>query len=73
MLGPEEGCRSLKLSDGSAVDEVLSSVTSYVHQLRAFCRAVDGSQPPVTGGIDAIANMRAIDAVYVASGLGARS
>ena len=73
-MAPQMGHRiRAKLSDGSAVDEVLSSATSYVYQLRAFCRAVDGSQPPVTGGTDAIANMRAIDAVYVASGLGARS
>ena len=46
--------------------------SSYEFQLRAFCRAVAGQEPPLTGGQDAIDNMRVIDAVYEASGLGIR-
>lgn len=73
-MAPQNGHRvRARLADGPSVDEVIDSATSYEHQLRAFCRVVDGSQVPVTGGADAIANMRAIDAVYEASGLGART
>ncbi|MCU1491288.1 MAG: putative oxidoreductase [Acidimicrobiaceae bacterium] len=61
-----------KLEDGSTVDEVLEARTSYEYQLRAFCKVVAGEEPPITGGADAVANMRAIDAVYELSGLGAR-
>jgi predicted dehydrogenase len=72
-MAPQFGHRiRARLEDGSTVDEVLSLLTSYEYQLRAFCAAVTGSEPALTGGADAIANMRAIDAVYVASGLGAR-
>jgi predicted dehydrogenase len=60
------------LADGSTVDETMDVPTSYVYQLRAFYRAVVDRKPPLTGGADAVANMRAIDAVYVASGLGPR-
>jgi predicted dehydrogenase len=61
-----------RLEDGSTVDEVLDVPTSYEYQLRAFCRAVEGTAVPLTGGTDSIDNMRAIDSVYVASGLGVR-
>ena len=72
-MAPQWGHRiRAKLGDGTTVDEVLSTGTSYEHQLRAFCRVVDGSEVAITGGADAIANMRAIDAVYLASGLGPR-
>jgi predicted dehydrogenase len=61
-----------RLEDGSTVDEVLDVPTSYEYQLRAFCRAVEGTAVPLTGGTDSIDNMRAIDRVYMASGLGIR-
>ena len=38
-------------------------------QLEAFCRAVGGGEPPITGVADAIANMEVIDAVYRRAGL----
>jgi predicted dehydrogenase len=73
-MAPQFGHRvRATLADGSTVDEVLRTGTSYEHQLRAFCRVLDGAEPAITGGADAIANMRAIDAVYEASGLGART
>ncbi len=72
-MAPQFGHRILaKFRDGSAVDEVIEAPGSYESQLRAFCRAVDGAELPLTGGTDAIANMRAIDAVYEAAGLGQR-
>jgi len=72
-MAPQFGHRvSATLADGTAVDEVLDLRASYEFQLRAFCRATTGQERPLTGGQDAIANMRVIDAVYEASGLGIR-
>jgi predicted dehydrogenase len=42
---------------------------TYLHQLRAFTRAVLHGEPIITGVDDAIANMTVIDAVYRAAGL----
>jgi predicted dehydrogenase len=72
-MAPQMGHRiSATLADGTTVDEVLDLRSSYEFQLRAFCRAVAGQERPLTGGQDAIDNMRVIDAVYEASGLGIR-
>ena len=49
--------------------EQVEGRTTYDHQLEAFVAAVlDGQEQP-TGGQDAIANMRVIDAVYRAAGM----
>jgi predicted dehydrogenase len=72
-MAPQMGHRIYAtLADGTTVDEVLDLRASYEFQLRAFCRAVAGQERPLTGGQDSIDNMRVIDAVYEASGLGAR-
>jgi len=72
-MAPQMGHRvSATLADGTTVDEVLDLRSSYEFQLRSFCRAVAGEERPLTGGQDAIHNMRVIDAVYEASGLGIR-
>jgi len=72
-MAPQFGHRiHAELVDGTIVDEVLDTATSYEHQLRAFCHTLQGGGPALTGGADAVANMRVIDAVYEASGLGAR-
>jgi predicted dehydrogenase len=50
-------------------DEQVDGQTTYDHQLEAFATAVlNGARQP-TGGRDAIANMRVIDAIYRAAGL----
>ena len=56
---------------GTARERVPGDAT-YTHQLRAFLRAVRQGEAPPTGPDDAIANMRVIDAVYEAAGLGKR-
>ena len=72
-MAPQMGHRiSATLADGTTVDEVLDLRSSYEFQLRAFCRVVAGQEHPITGGQDSINNMRVIDAVYEASGLGIR-
>ena len=55
--------------DGTEKTEQIDGRTTYDHQLEAFVAAVlDGEEQP-TGGQDAIANMRAIDAIYRAAGM----
>ena len=47
--------------------------TTFELQLRAFVAAVRRGAPFPTTAADAAANMKAIDAIYDAAGLGARS
>jgi predicted dehydrogenase len=49
--------------------EKVTGESTYTHQLRAFAAAVRDGAPVPTGGADAIANMRVIDAVYAKAGL----
>jgi predicted dehydrogenase len=56
-------------SDAGEEVEQVEGRTTHHHQLDAFLAAVrDGERQP-TGGEDDIANMRVIDAVYVAAGM----
>jgi predicted dehydrogenase len=59
---------SVRGPGGRAVEH-LSRRPTYEFQLEAFCRAVAGGEPPITGVDDAIANMEVIDAVYRRAGL----
>jgi predicted dehydrogenase len=43
--------------------------TTFHYQLRHVLEVIEGRAEPLTGGEDAIGNMRAIDAVYRAAGL----
>jgi predicted dehydrogenase len=71
-LGPNVYNRlSLRGRRGRAVEH-LSRRPTYEFQLEAFCRAVAGGDPPITGVADAIANMEVIDAVYRSAGLDPR-
>lgn len=47
----------------------LAAGTTYDYQLAAFVDAVENGTTLPTGGQDAIGNMKALDAIYVASGL----
>jgi len=58
---------------GGRTVEHLSRRPTYEYQLEAFCRAVAGGPPPITGPADAVANMEVIDAVYRAAGLEPRT
>jgi len=49
-----------------------AKTSTYTYQLRAFLAAVRDGAPILTAPADAIANMRVVDAVYTASGLGLR-
>lgn len=49
-----------------------AKTATYTYQLRAFAAAVRDGAPVLTPPADAVANMRVIDAVYEAAGLGVR-
>jgi predicted dehydrogenase len=53
--------------------ERVSGESTYTCQLRAFTGAVLRGEPILTGPADAVANMRAIDAIYTAAGLQPRA
>ena len=64
---PQYGCRlRLETKDG-IVDERPADITSYAAQLAHVAAVFLGDALPVTGGQDAIANMRVIDAIYGAA------
>jgi len=56
-------------SDGAARTERFSRRPTYEYQLEAFCGAVLRGEPTLTPPADSIANMRVLDAIYVAAGM----
>ena len=55
--------------DGRTRHEQFPRRHTYDYQLEAFCAAVRRGEPSLTPPTDAVANMRVIDAVYLAAGL----
>jgi predicted dehydrogenase len=71
-VGPQVFHRlTVRTAEGTEVERFTREPT-YLFQLRAFERAVREGAPFPTTVDDAVANMRVIDAVYAASGLGPR-
>ena len=72
--GPQFGYRMTLRRNGTKerirVDG--AKTATYTYQLRAFAAAVRDGAPVLTPPTDAVANMRVIDAVYEAAGLGVR-
>jgi predicted dehydrogenase len=56
-------------SGGATRTEKFSRRPTYEFQLEAFCAAVLRGEPTFTPPADSIANMRVLDAIYVASGM----
>lgn len=54
---------------GKKCRESIYGHTTYWYQLQHVIDVLDGKAQPVTGGADAVANMRAIDAIYDAAGM----
>jgi predicted dehydrogenase len=46
--------------------------STYLHQLAAFCDAIETGTPPITDTADAIANMAVLDRIYRAAGMQVR-
>ena len=55
--------------DGKARSEKFPRKPTYEYQLEAFCAAVLRGEPTLTPPADSIANMRVLDAIYVAAGM----
>ncbi|HEY5025242.1 MAG TPA: Gfo/Idh/MocA family oxidoreductase [Acidimicrobiales bacterium] len=72
-VGPNIYSRLSRRGPTGRAVEHLSRRPTYEFQLEAFCGAVGGGDPPITGVADAIANMDVIDAVYRHAGLEPRS
>jgi predicted dehydrogenase len=56
-------------SGGKTRTEKFPSKPTYEYQLEAFCAAVLRGEPTLTPPSDSIANMRVLDAIYVAAGM----
>lgn len=69
-LAPHVGWHRLKtILDGRTQTERFPGPSTYRHQLDAFAAAIQGGPAPLTGGADAVANHRTMDAIYTAAGL----
>jgi predicted dehydrogenase len=55
--------------DGTARGEKFTRRPTYEFQLEAFCAAVLRGEPTLTPPPDSVANMRVLDAIYVAAGM----
>jgi predicted dehydrogenase len=71
-LAPQLGHRIELRRGGETRAETAPGRSTYHHQLEAVARALREGAPLPTGGADAIANLRVLDGVYRASGLGPR-
>ena len=71
-LAPQLGNVLILTTADGEERETVERTSSYSHQLRAFRDAVDDGAPVPTGGRDAVATMRPIDAIYEKAGLAPR-
>ena len=69
-VSPHSGATLTIESASSPMPQIISGGdTTFHHQLRHVIQVIEGRVQPLTGGDDAIGNMRAIDAIYRAAGL----
>lgn len=69
-VSPHAGATLSIETEAAALPEIVSGgETTFHHQLRHVMAVIEGRVAPLTGGEDAVNNMRALDAVYRAAGL----
>ena len=69
-VSPHAGATLSIETDTPSLPQIVSGGdTTFHHQLRHVLDVIAGRAQPLTGGEDAINNMRAIDAIYLAAGL----
>jgi predicted dehydrogenase len=69
-VSPHAGATLVIENDSPSLPHIASGgETTFHHQLRHVLECIAGRAQPLTGGEDAVATMRAIDAIYRASGL----
>ena len=66
-IAPHNGNKIIIEVDRSSQSETVAGESTYFYQLRHFTAAIDGSEPPLTGGEDGINNMQLIDNIYAAA------
>ena len=67
-IAPHDGKKIVTEVDGASQSESVAGESTYYYQLQHFIAAVEGSEAPLTGGEDAVNNMRLIDSIYAAAG-----
>jgi len=67
-IAPHNGNKITTEVDGASQSESVEGESTYYYQLRHFVAAIDGTEAPLTGGQDAVNNMRLIDDIYTAAG-----
>lgn len=67
-IAPHNGNKIIFESNGTSHSESISGESTYFYQLAHFVAAAEGSEAPLTGGEDAINNMRLIDNIYSEAG-----
>jgi predicted dehydrogenase len=69
-VSPHAGATlSIEGEAGSVPEIVSGGETTFHYQLRHVIDVIEGRAQPLTGGDDAIGNMRAIDSIYRAADL----
>ncbi len=69
-VSPHSGATLSIEADSPSLPQIVSGgETTFHFQLRHVLEVIEGRAQPITGGDDAINNMRAIDAIYRAAGL----
>ena len=69
-VSPHAGATLSVEGENAPMPQIVSGGdTTFHYQLRHVLEVIEGRAQPVTGGDDAIGNMRAIDAIYRAAGL----
>jgi len=63
-IAPHNGNKLLLEKDDESVSESIAGESTYFYQLQHFLAVVEGSATALTGGEDALDNMRLIDAIY---------
>lgn len=65
---PHTGHELRIVSQDESTTETVAGNSTYWHQLRHVIAVLDGREAPLTGGTDAIANMRVLDEIYRQAG-----
>ena len=68
-IAPHMGHELIIEAAGGTSREKVAGDTTFVHQLRHVIGVLQGTVEPLTGGNDAVATMRVLDAIYRAAGM----
>ena len=68
-IAPHMGHELVTETAAGSTREEVAGETTFAHQLRHIIRVLHGEAEPVTGGRDAVANMRVLDRIYQVAGL----